>query len=888
MKAKTQLIQIRKGVQHKVLRILLIGFGIYGITVSYSQPLNLTSDTLPHNFYELRVTMEEKWKHKEGECFSLHEKIQEQLRTGNQKENEYIHFKRWENFVEPRVYPSGDLGLLSSTYFNFKTYEKKYKNRLRAMRQNAVNWSFVGPPGNHIDGRNGGRMNIIRFDPANPSIIYAGAPAGGVWKTIDGGTTWIPLTDFLPLIGCSDIAISPTNTSVLYMGSGDSDGGDTQSIGVFKSTNAGLTWELTSLQWPKRIGTQISRVLVHPANPNIVWCFTRYSAFKTTNGGVTWNEILQYGNFGDIRDAELHPTNPDIIYFVSNEFYRSTNGGNSFTKIIDIPITNNRSCIAVTPANPNYVYVLKSADNGDMFGLYRSENAGATFTRRSNTPNILGYNENFGSGNQTWYDMGMAVNTVNPDLVIACGVRNFRSEDGGRTWTVATADCYRSDLEMHWDIHDLAFVPGSLTNAFAANDGGIYKTVNTGNCWSSVNHNNVAVNQIYGFGISATDPEVMISGHQDGATIVHNNGTYRDVIGGDGFEAFIDRTNQDIMYGQVYFGNFRRSNDGGLNWVSLVDNSGIIGRGPWSTKWLQDPVDAATIWAGYGTIFKSQNYGTTWTRAAVLPTEEYIVDFCVAPSNNQVIYVVKNRALYVSRNGGNSWTDRSIILDNFPAAVSSVSVHDANENHIWITFSGYVDGVKVIRSLDGGNTWQNISNGLPNVSVNCSGIVPGSAAEDIYIGADIGVYFYNNNQASWVPYFNELPHAPVSDIEFFMPQREIRVSTYGRGIWKTNLLDPIGLDLSDSDANEDEDTFSPVAENKMLVFPNPAVQSTLKVVIRGVLKSARLYDLDGRLVQVLSLNEEGLMTIDTIPAGVYILEVKSTDGKIYTERIIKK
>ena len=493
--------------KHKTVFGLLVSLAIN----SQAQLFKYLNDTSLTNFYDVKVAFETDWfkEHRSTSSnFRLESRETEVGFKFHEEENEYIHFKRWEEFVAPRVYPSGNLALTSSTYDNFMAYKKQLVSKnMNARIEATPTWSFVGPPGTNDEGRNAGRMNFIRFDPTNNNIIYAGAPAGGLWKSIDGGGIWKPMTDFLPVIGCSDLAIDPKNPNTLYLATGDNDASDTQSIGIMKSTDGGVTWLETGLKWSPNQTRKISRVLVNPNNPQIVMCFGSQGVYRTIDGGASWTQTLD--GSGYLKDAELKPNNPNIVYAVSNRLYRSADGGASFTVIAGGTPTSDvgRQSIDVSPNKPNFVYLFSSKSNGDFKALYVSQDAGINFVQKSNpnSPNVLGYNQNYNSGNQTWYDMGFSVSKSDANVMFGCGVRNWRSTDGGVTWVVATKDCLNDNLEMHWDIHYLEFLPGSSTTAFAACDGGVYKTTNQGTCWTAINQNNISVNQIYGFGLAANN-----------------------------------------------------------------------------------------------------------------------------------------------------------------------------------------------------------------------------------------------------------------------------------------------------------------------------------------------------------------------------------------------
>ncbi|MBC7389879.1 MAG: T9SS type A sorting domain-containing protein [Opitutaceae bacterium] len=865
--------------------LLLLPENLQGQSFKYLNDSSLT------NFYQIRLAFETDWFKENGTLVKPNLRIDQsnQEITGefHEKENEYIHFKRWESFVAPRVYPSGDISLISSTYDNFKSYKEQLDESKSNFRLEATPaWSFVGPSGTNDNGRNAGRMNFVRFDPKNTNTIYAGAPAGGLWKSLNAGGLWKPISDFLPSIGCSDLGIDPVNTDILYLATGDNDGGSTKSIGIMKSVDGGTNWLESGLKWTPNQNRQISRVLINPVNPQIIMCFGSQGVYRSINGGTNWTQILV--NVGYIKDAELKPGDPNIVYAVSNRLYRSSDGGATFIVVNGGTPTADlgRMSLDVTPANPNYVYLLAAKGNGDFKGLYRSDDSGVNFTLRSdvNTPNVLGYSATYGSGNQTGYDMAFSANKVNAELLVGAGVRNWKSIDGGITWTVATQDCQTASLELHWDIHYLEFMPGSTTTAFAACDGGVYRTVNTGSCWSAINQNNISVNQIYGFGVASDNPEIMISGHQDGATVVHTNGTYRSALGGDGFQAFVDRTNSKILYGELYFGGFSRSINGGLNWTWLADNPGLVNLdGAWNTPWCQDPIDANSLWTGYDQVLKSTDKGDNWTQVGALPGNGKMRDVKVAPSDNKVVYVARPRELYITRNNGTLWTN---ITAGLPVLeITCIAIGEKDPLHAWVTCSGYAANQKVYETFNGGTSWASISAGLPNLPVNCIQYVPGSSNNEIYIGCDVGVYYKNSTINTWVPYFEGLAYTPVFDIEIYSKGKEIRVATHGRGIWKAPLYVPTVTALENKHNENSEINY--INSDIFTIYPNP-VENFVMVVAPGSLSAIKLLDLKGRQLTSPEFESTGLVVLSNLSKGVYFIEVEIADGRKWVKKIVKQ
>jgi PKD repeat protein len=735
------------------------------------------------------------------------------IQENEAKESVYLHYQRWAAYMEPRVYPSGNLTLPSTNWQEFEAYlsanpqaraqwlqaqQIPNSTARSASSTQSSNWSFAGPTGGPI-GSGAGRINFLRFNPGNSSILYAGAPAGGLWKSTNGGATWSTGTDFLTVIGCTDIAIDPTNTSVMYLASGDGDAGDTYSIGVLKSTDGGITWNATGLSWTVGQGRTISRLLMHPTNSQIILAATSEGIYRTTNGGTSWTQVQNNHSF---RDIEFKPGTPNTVYATGTRFYKSTDNGVTWVQVTTgLPASNtvDRLSIAVTAANSAYIYVLAgNNNNGGFKGMYRSTDSGVTFSLQSSTPNIMGWSDVGNDvGGQSWYDQGLVVSPTSQNEVFVGGVNIWRSTDGGVTWALNADWTGGSASYVHADIHDLVFLPGSSTTLFAGCDGGVFKTINSGTNWGDIS-SNMSIAQIYRIGLSASNSSVWLTGHQDNGTNLKFGGSYVGVMFGDGMDCFIDRTTNQVMYGEQNDGALNRSTDGGSSWTSIV--TGLSGNPAWVTPWYQDPVTANTIYVGYTNLFKSTNQGSNWSQLTALPGSPggSIVDFSVAASNTQVIYVARPTGLFRSTNGGSSWTTITGTLPVNNASISRVVTDPSNSNTVWVSFSGYSTGNKVFRSTNGGSTWTNISTGLPNIPANCIVLVPGSTTGGAYVGMDVGVYYIDNTFTSWQPYFTGLANAPIFDLEIYNNTKKLRAATFGRGIWEVDLYN--------------DGTFAPVAQ----------------------------------------------------------------------------
>ncbi|MGZ4034437.1 MAG: PKD domain-containing protein, partial [Bacteroidia bacterium] len=742
---------------------------------------------------------------KKGQILLPGEKEEEELAGG------WEIFKRWESYMTPRLYPSGDRSVMINAWNDY--LDHYYAGPMRAPGTPATasaNWSLIGPTTSIPSGGGGaGRVNFVRFDPTTTNTIYVGSPGGGLWKSTNSGTTWATQTDNLAVIGCTDLAIHPTNTLIQYLATGDGEAQDTYSIGVLKTTDGGTTWLPTGLTWAVTNGRTISRLLMNPQNPNTILAATSNGVYRTVNAGGAWTQIATA--VANMKDIEYKPGDTTTVYACSTTlFYKSTNGGTSFvTTATGLPAAASlsRLAIAVSAAAVADVYVLASNTAYGFQGLYLSTNSGTSFVAKSTTPNILGYsNTGATAGGQGWYDLSIAVSPTNANLVIVGGVDIWKSTDGGATWTLNAEWTGTGAPYVHSDIHALEFLPASATTYFAGCDGGIFKTSNTGAAWSDLS-NGLQISEAYRIGLSKTNANLLNTGWQDNGT-ARWTGTaaWTRPLGGDGMEALIDWSNANIQYGEIYYGSISKTTTGGNYTTNIVASGGTAGTvnadGDWVTPYIEAPSNAATLFVGKSQVFKSTNSGTTWAQVGTVSGGTgNIIALANAASNINYIYAAKIDKFYACTTGA-AFVDRTAGLPTASAAISYIAIDPLNENRVWVTFSGYSAANKVWYSADAGVTWSNYSTGLPNLPANCIVYQASSSNDPLYVGTDVGVYYRDNTAGSWVAYNTGLPNVSVRELEIQYTALKLRAATFGRCIWQSDLYSPgSAVPVADFSAN---------------------------------------------------------------------------------------
>ncbi|MDO9188010.1 MAG: T9SS type A sorting domain-containing protein [Bacteroidia bacterium] len=735
------------------------------------------------NFYDVQQSFNKYWKQEK-----IKEKIKNLFVFGKKTEGKnggFTMYKRWENYVSPRVYPSGDRSLIQKG--NQELQNLIASHTLKSAMQTGGNWSPMGAFNVPVNGGGAGRLSCIRFHPIDQNIIFVGAPSGGLWKTVDGGATWTTNTDALPTLGINDIAIDPTNPNIMYLATGDVDASDTYGVGILKSINGGITWNITGLNWTTSQNRTVSRIIINPNDNNMLFAGTSNGVFKSIDAGITWTKVLSVNS---IKDLELKPGDPSIIYAVSpSSFYRSTNTGNNFTTVsssLPSNTTVSRIAIAVTPADPSYVYLLYSDVNESGFmALYHSTNSGINFTLQANTPNLLGYDfDGMDSGGNGWYTLSIAASPINKNEIVVGGVNIWKSYDGGLNWAI-NAHWYGDNGApyVHADIHDLIYRPDGSA-CYAASDGGIFITTDGGISWQDKS-DGLQIGQMYRLGGAATNANLVLQGWQDNGTNLYNTGAWGAVLGGDGMECFIDWSDPNYMYAEYQNGALHISSDAGAIFSDIT--TGISEPGEWITPWQQDPVSPLTIYAGFKNVWKSTDRGNNWTQISNLNSNG-LTCLVVAKSNPQYIYASNGSSIYKTTDGGASWTTLS-----GPLGVSNtktyIAVSETDPDKLWVTFSGYTANKKIYKSLDGGLTWMDLSGNLPNIPANC--VVSQTGTNDgVYVGTDLGVYYRDNDLSSWMPYSNGLPNVIIDELEIHYGTSKLRAATYGRGLWETAIYNP--------------------------------------------------------------------------------------------------
>lgn len=839
---------------HPILIFLCVQFS--GHAQPYIQPL---LDSTP-NFYEVYNQFEEYWQSRPVE-----------------KGRGYKQFRRWADFMEPRVYPSGDfpnpMNAWNACFSKSGSFPKATANWTQFMTHDTLSFTpFSTIPGH-------GRVTVVKVHPTDSTILFVGTPSGGMWKSTNSGASWTPVTDELPVIGVSDILINPDNPQEMYIATGDNNMINTYSIGVLKTTDGGSTWNTTGLNYQVSQTINIRRMAMHPVHPDTLWAGTNNGLFRSNDGGDSWSQIMP----GSIRDIEFHPNDPSIVFLTtSGGFYKSTDGGASF---VSSGLSENsaisRMELAVAPSNPDIIYVIAAdANSSGLYAFYRSNDGGNSFGQTANTTNILGYFQNGGTGGQAWFDMDVTVSPNDENEVFTAGINIWKTTDGGSSfsptsdWSNPYANTY-----VHGDVHRVIFQGNRL---YTTCDGGLFYSDDFGSSWTDIS-SNLSIHQIYSFAQSSFDENHMLAGMQDVGSSYYDGDKWTTVTWGDGFDCQFDPFDSQKMYTSAHLGQFFRTSTG-INGFQQYFH-GISETSAFRSVIRRDPNDANTFYLGFQNVWKSIDGTQSWSPISNFGNNFPLQRLEISPGNSDVIYATSNFLAYRTDDAGVTWNQITPGLPTNFAAISHLHIDPFDSARVWVTFSGYVGGQKVYFSENGGSTWTNISGNLPNLPVNCI-VTEGSAQNGIYVGTDVGVYYKNDTLNNWISFNTGLPNVIVNDLLILSGGSVIRAATFGRGVWESPLFADELLVSTPTISADEEDPFS--------LYPNPAVdQVTISVSSENFQPtSSKIVDSKGReLLTKPWKSGSKSQSIDTniLPAGIYtcIIQNEKYESLSRTLQIIR-
>jgi photosystem II stability/assembly factor-like uncharacterized protein len=675
---------------------------------------------------------------------------------------------------------------------------------------------------------------------AGAATFYLASASGGLWKTVNGGTTFDPVFDRESTVSLGAVAVAPSNPDIVWVGTGEANNQRSSSWGdgIYKSTNGGKTWTNMGLKNSQHIG----RIIVHPANPDIVYVAAlgplwgpgrERGLFKTTDGGKTWTNTKFISEHTGFVDLAMDPRNPEVLYAAAYQrerraysflgggpesgIYKTTDGGATWRKLTEgLPQGDiGRIGLSVSRSHPQTVYALVQAREG---GVYRSDDFGESWTRTNNadvTP---------------WYYSQIRVDPSDPERVYTLAINLSVSEDGGRT--------FRTDVarSTHVDHHAMWIDPNDSTHLIIGNDGGCYMSHDRGKTWDFVA--NLPVAQFYAIAVDMREPFYHVyGGTQDnrswGAPSATRNragitnADWYQTVGGDGFYSAIDYSDPNIVYAESQEGGIVRY-DVKTGERKSIKPQAAPGQPPyrwnWSAPILISPHDPKTVYFAANVLFRSPDRGDSWQALGAdltrhrdrdtLPmmgkvwdrnaisrhegTAPYgnISTIDESPLKKGLLYVGTDDGLIqVSRDGGATWTK----IDRFPGVpdetyVSRVTASPVQEGTVFATFDGHRSNdfkPYVLKSADYGKTWTSITANLP---ASGSAYVIRQHPRNgslLFVGTEFGLFVSIDGGGSWTALRNNLPTVAVHDAIVHPRENDLVIGTHGRGIWILDDITPL-------------------------------------------------------------------------------------------------
>jgi hypothetical protein len=773
-------------------------------------------------------------------------------------------YNRIKWFHERRL----DEGRLPAPDARWRAWERKRQLEAEAPPLRS-SWFSLGPV------NFGGRMLSVDFDANDPSTVYAGAAGGGVFKSTDAGLSWTAIADGIPSLAVGGLAVSRTNPDVVVIGTGEATFNIDRinGVGILRSTDAGATWLTTSLTYPASLGHGFHVITAGPGGTFLAGAVD--GLYRSVDGGANWTQVEGTASASFANgwyDVQWDPQDGLRVYAIKgndsggNGVYVSTDDGINWSfSGTGQPSSGSfgKSKLGVS-GNSVYAYVGNPGFGGGVFGLIVSADDGATWTQ----PAASGI-----PSGQSWYNLSCTADPNNDQRVICGADALARSNDGGASFTQVVTN-------VHVDHHALKYEPGSNSRVWALCDGGVYFNDADGAFFSWQDMNNGVVSyQFYDICVNnGPDPYYVMGGTQDNGTDKWSGTTtWADGLGADGMVCNVDPTNGTTVYAEIQSGDHRKSTTSGTAFLTI--NNGITGGGRWVTPVDESQIDGDVLYTETSSgIFKTTDGGALWSLVAPAPARAVWIS--VSPADDDVVWAITGNTVRRSTDAGGSWA----VVSAFGFTVGSstkIIAHPSDPLTAFATFSSYSSVAKVARTTDGGGSWQNLSGDLPNMPVNGIAINPQST-NDWYIATDLGVWHSDNGGVNWTPFESGLPNVVVDDVEIQNAKQKLVAGTHGRGAWEIDL---------GPDPTAAPSVAATGPRNLMLdeAWPNPARDRTL---LRFAARSdaavtLRIYDVAGRLVSHLEELPRGDGVIrttpwfpDGVPSGVYLAVLQAGDERL--------
>ena len=686
-----------------------------------------------------------------------------------------------------------------------------------------------------------GRISDLAIHPTNRSIWYVATASGGLWKTTNSGTTFSPIFDSQNSYSIGEVVLDPNNPNVVWVGTGENNAQRSVSYGdgVYKSIDGGRSWRNMGLPQSEHIG----RILIDPRNSDVVYVASQGPVFngggdrglyKSTDGGTTWNKILDAGEWAGVSDVVMDPRNPDILIATTwqrarrqfayiaggpeSGIHRSTDGGATWTKSQrGLPSGDlGRIGLAQSPVNPDVVYaIVEAATNG---GFYRSQNNGITWQRMSDRVTIgLYYQE-------------IEADPVDVDRVYVMDTFNWISEDGGRNFVRL------GESNKHVDNQAIWIDPDNNNHLIIGCDGGLYESFDRGRTYDFFQ--NLPLGQFYRVEVDSTRPFYRVfGGTQDNSSVggpsrtrTRRGGRNADWFltqGGDGFYSRIDPIDQNIVYAESQHAGLSRFNLATGERVYITPEP-APGEGAlvwhWDAPLIISPHSPSRLYFAANRIFRSDDRGSSWQSVSPDLTKQIdrnrlevmgrvwgvdavaknastsiwgaVVSLAESPLQEGLLFAgTDDGMIQISEDGGENWRaipslrnvpDTTFVTDIQPSWHDANTVYVAFDNHKAGDYQPYI-----AKSTNLGRDWELIQNDLPERGTVYTILEDYKNANLLFAGTEFGVYFSNNGGENWHRLRGGLPTIMVRDMVFQTQHDDLVLGTFGRGFYVLDDLETL-------------------------------------------------------------------------------------------------
>lgn len=780
-------------------------------------------------------------------------------------------YKRWKRWEYDAIRMQDDDGYYHEAQDYFKNLADYHRFLIDQYQERSSmcmgDWTSLGPK--EVNGAFNfdpglGRLTSIAIDPSNTDHMIVGAETGGVWRSEDGGATWLPISDFLVTLRVHGLAIDPLDSDIYYWGATGA---------IYRSLDRGNSWEeLDFGGWG-----DVNVFKINPQDNSEIWAGGYTGVYHTTDGGLTWEKLAD----DRIYDMEFHPTDPTTIYASGDDIWRSTDSGKSF-EALQVHFQNNTPLLMSVSADaPDRLYVLQMENKG-FKALYISEDQGNTYLEMDQQgKNLLGYNlSGGGGGGQAPRNMDIIVADDDKNEIFIAGINLWRSLNGGVDFHPFSYFGYQTGIPdvayIHADIEVLEYADGAL---LVGSDGGLYKLPDP--AVATIDHsavedisNGLDIRQIYRIGLSQADTLFATVGAQDNGAARLLDGEWYYYGGGDGTETFIVDNAERTIFASSQYGTLKVSHDKGQSSQPLPGTYQLQGSGLWVTPFEKDPIDTNTIYAGYDVVYRSTDLGETFDTISQLIYPHHIK---VAPRGNDTIYASSAHKLYRTTDGGQSpWEVVIQPFQNFKD-INYIAVHPRNANVVAIAVAG---AKRVLVTHDGGVEWEEWNEGLP-VFQALTLVWDDSDEEALYLGMDVGVYYADKANPTWVPFNLGLPNVKVNELEIHHKTQTIFAGTYGRGLWMSPLC-----------GKEVTSTEDVLADYAVVILPNPILADQGCTIRSGLSEEVevQVFNQQGIIVHrkpKVSLQSSYTFSTDHLRPGIYFVQIRNSSSVLVKKLIVQ-